>query len=337
MEVPDDAEGKQTSCPTCGHTFVIASAAGQATVQAKPAEAPSQPPPSQPAAPQAAPPQPHAEQSSPAQPPQPTVAQPVSQGRGPWRRRSIKELGVWRYAALIGATLALVSFFTVWWSATMGARYHDLADTVRQAKEFEASLPPENQRTWQHQQQAMQIQQRLQQQAGAFQQALQADQQKAENQLKGVDEFTEGVLDEDEIGREFERKSKADLKRANPNGAVVVQHSAYGWDFTRGILVFVLSIVAVGLLSAVMYVPAVRPFGWAATLPAAALGITSAILALTFLIGAPGENFTGEVVTTSMTVREGGWLALAGSVILAVFAAIDGVASLVSKAGQSKT
>ncbi len=244
-------------------------------------------------------------------------------------------MGIWRYIALIGGTLALVSFFTVWWGVAAGVSYPELGKEAKKFQDFQSSLPPENQRSYQQNYRFQQMYYQLQQTAGRFEGLVEKDEQAAEAVVKKGEEFDKELFaEEGDLVKELGEKAKEDIESSSPEGAAQIQSSFYGWDYARGVLVFIFAIIALGLICVPMYVSAVRRYGWAFSLPAAALGVASAVLALTYLVSVPTDHFKGKVMFVDMTLREGSIIALGGSVVLAVFAAVDGVMSLAGKTGQ---
>jgi ribosomal protein S27E len=90
LDVPDDAAGKQTTCPPCRQTFIVPPAGGSNAVSATVAEPPSPPA--------------RADEAATARGLRPLIRTP-----------GLRDMGVLRYVALCAACLLLVSFFLPWW------------------------------------------------------------------------------------------------------------------------------------------------------------------------------------------------------------------------------
>jgi hypothetical protein len=127
----------------------------------------------------------------------------------------------------------------------------------------------------------------------------------SDGQRKGWDEFVEAPLNRDNS----------------------FSTSLFGWDFARGIVTFVLSILAAVLIASQLLVPVLRRGGFALLLSAAALGLVVFILALTVWAGTPGED-SGQLWRIAQGVSAGPILALFGGVVLSAAGGAGGAQGL---------
>jgi hypothetical protein len=302
MEVPDGAEGKQTACPSCGHTFVIAAADDQATVRAQPAPAPA--PKAQVAQPTHNATQTQTREEIP-------TAQPVApSGRSILRRRSIKEMGLWRYLASSGAALAIAAFFLPWYHAEANMDGPKMNQDAQQVRNLQ----------WQNPQEAQRLANQI---------------QNAVNDLKSADMEDNDFLEDRLSSKQKQQLAKFEDERTAIQEKLRFEATLFGWDFWHALLTMIFALLAAVLLMVPMYVGALRSAGWAFALPAMALGIASTIFCIVFLVQAPSAQIKNIYFQISASMREGSILALVGAIALAGFAAVDAAMSLLGKTSQS--
>ncbi|MFW5839209.1 MAG: hypothetical protein ACOCZE_01380 [Planctomycetota bacterium] len=318
MEVPDDAAGKQTTCPSCSHTFMIQAPETVEAVQAVPSV-------------QASPVQADPKPASPAPPADPSpVAIPQSTPRQASAAEKIRQYGIWRYQAFGAAVLVIAAFFLPWWSFTFsleGMESH-LAEAGRLKRKNEELQRQGQQADWQEAQKFQADVQTFQQADQRIGLEIKADMEKAGKEIDS--DFSDGLVDEKEFQKDLEKELMSQIESTDPSGEVEVGETFHGWSFVRGIISLILAALAAVLLAVAMFVPAVRRFGWAISAPAAAMGIAIGVLALTFVLAADTADFDGKWVHASQTLREGAWLTLAGGGLLAILAGIDVAVSLLA-------
>ncbi len=302
MEVPDDAIGKQTSCPSCQHAFLI-QAVGSAA--ARPAEDSAPPPADPPETPASLEPQSPAEQAVEEQIPRATPAPADRPAKGPQKSfgfrpliktRSIKEMGLWRYLAFGACCLVIGAFILPWWS---GERRGDLRDLARRSQ---GRLDPWNN-------------------PGI------RDYQRERARVAKVQADDEDFYDDRMSEQEKDKAEKFEDLGALARG-VELELEFFGWQFWQGIVSVVLGVLALGLLSVVMFAPGTRRFGWAMTGPAALMGAGVFACSLALVLSAPGGDYRGTYMKISQQVREGAYLSLAAGALLATFSAVDLVLGL---------
>jgi hypothetical protein len=217
-------------------------------------------------------------------------------------------MGIWRYVASTGVALAIAAFFIPWFHAEAwldGPKLISDRDRILQLQ-------------WQNPQEARQIAEEINRAA------------------KEVDKVgDEGDFLEDRLSEKKKKElGKFEDEQAISQKKIDFEATLFGWDFWHGILTMIFALVAAGLVLVPMYVGRLQKTAWAFAFPAAGLGIASVIFCIVFLASAPSTEITSPYLYVSQTKREGCILALAGSIVWAVFAAVDGVMSLAGKTGQ---
>jgi hypothetical protein len=301
MEVPDDAVGKQTACPSCQHAFLIQAAeSSHAPSAGDQAPAPPADPPEAPAPPEPQSPEGQIPHAAPVPADRPSQTPRKKFGFRPLiKTRSIKQMGLWRYLAFGACCLAIGAFLLPWWSGELRGDLRDLA------RRSQGRLDP-----WS---------------SPGFR-----DAQREWARVEKVQADDEDFYDDRMSEQEKDKAEKFEDLRALARG-VELELEFFGWQFWQGIVSVILAILALGLLSVVMFAPATRRFGWAMTGPAALMGVAVLILSLVMILSAPGGDYTGQYFEISQTVREGAYVSLAGGAMLAAFAAVDLVLGLTGR------
>jgi len=115
--------------------------------------------------------------------------------------------------------------------------------------------------------------------------------------------------------------------------------SLTGRHYTFGVVVMVLGAVSIVLILAVMFVPPLRGWAWTALFPVAAMGTISLVASLTF-VGRRMSDYDRARSTFNDSLAHGfgvgGFIALGGAVLLAVFGTVAAFRSLPRKPSPVK-
>ncbi|TFG87538.1 MAG: hypothetical protein E4H18_03425 [Hyphomicrobiales bacterium] len=211
---------------------------------------------------------------------------------------------LWRFVAMGGAALMILSFFLPWWSID----FFELKRPQRPELDRAAAMSSAGRETYEDAQKDYEkklaeykkVDEAFDKQMESLQQAT------VDTQLFAVDVLS--------------RKAITKLNPREKGSA-----TAFGWGPGSGIVTFIFGLIILPLMLVPMFVSILKKWSWAMSMPAAVLGLVVLILSVVFWIGSPGENVSGMV---EQGVSIGPFVALAGGLAAAGGAALTGICGL---------